>query len=147
MTKLIIYNAKFSMSVDINPTATQVLVGVQSMNTVFLFNYTTTTLTLVTSVDNGEGIGFGKSVAWLSDTPDTIAILANVYSTNNIWNSSKIYIYESPLMNNSTSISIFPNIQQPIPNLISSVFSISSQLQLLSPSRYSRLYLCHSLSS
>ncbi|CAF1156572.1 unnamed protein product [Rotaria sordida] len=54
-----LYAAKFDMSVSIDPTGTQVLVGIQSMNTVFLFSYTTTTLTFVSLIDNGQGIGFG----------------------------------------------------------------------------------------
>jgi len=116
------YNPKFDMSVSINPAATQVLVGIQVMNTVFLFSYNTTTLTLVTSVDNRQGIGFGKGVAWLSDTLNSFAILANVYSASYVWSSSKIYIYNSPLTNSSTPISIFPNIQQPLYSVMSSVF-------------------------
>ena len=113
---------KFDMSVSINPQATQVLVGIQSINTVFLFNYSTTTLTLVTSLDNGRGIGFGKGVAWLNDTFQSIAILANVYSSAYVWSSSKIYIYNSPLMSTSTPASIFPNIQQQLYADMSSVF-------------------------
>lgn len=116
------YKAKYDMSVSINPTATQVLVGIQEMNTVFLFNYTITTLTLITSKDNGHGIGFGKGVVWLSDTLDSVAILANVYSTNYVWISSKIYIYDSPLKSISVPISIFPNIQQSLYSYMSSVF-------------------------
>ncbi|CAF4202561.1 unnamed protein product [Rotaria sordida] len=53
-----LYAAKFDMSVSIDPRGTQVLVGIQSMNTVFLFSYTTTALTFVSSIDNGQGIGF-----------------------------------------------------------------------------------------
>ncbi|CAF4686130.1 unnamed protein product, partial [Rotaria sp. Silwood1] len=113
---------KFDMSVSINPTATQVLIGIQSMNTVFLFNYTTTTLTLVTSIDKGRGIGFGKGVAWLNDTLNSVAILANVYSTSYVWSSSKIYVYDSPLTSASKPISIFPNNEQPLYSYMSSVF-------------------------
>ena len=116
------YAAKFDMSVSINPTAPSVLVGIQAMNTVLLFTYSGTALTLVTSKDNGQAIGFGKSVAWLSDTLNSVAILANVYSSNYVWSSSKIYLYDSPWTNTSTPISIFPNIQQQLYSYMSSIF-------------------------
>jgi hypothetical protein len=116
------YNAKFDMSVSINPAATQALVGIQIMNSVFLFSYTPKTLTLVTSVGNGQGTGFGKGVVWLSDALKSIAILANVYSASYVWSSSQIYIYNSPLTSSSTPISIFPNIQQPLYSFMSPVF-------------------------
>ncbi|CAF1405986.1 unnamed protein product [Adineta steineri] len=116
------YAAKFDMSVSINPIATQVLVGIQSINTVFLFHYTTTALTLISSMSPGQAIGFGKGVAWLSYTFNRFAILVNVYSTDYVWSSSKIYIYDSTLTNTSTPISIFPNIQQPLYNYMSPVF-------------------------
>ncbi|CAF4165329.1 unnamed protein product, partial [Adineta steineri] len=116
------YAAKFDMSVSINPITTQVLVGIQSINTVFLFSYTTTTLTLISSMSPGQAIGFGKGVAWLSYTLNSFAILVNVYSINYIWSSSKIYIYGSTLTNTSTPVSIFPNIQQPLYSYMSSIF-------------------------
>ncbi|CAF2712645.1 unnamed protein product [Rotaria sp. Silwood2] len=116
------HDPKFDMSVSINPTATQVLIGIQSMNTVFLLSYATLTLTLVTSIDNGRGLGFGKGVAWLNDTLNSVVILANVYSTNYVWSSSKIYVYDSPLANTSRPVSIFPNSQQPLYSYMSSVF-------------------------
>ena len=117
------YAARFGMSVSINPSATQVLVGVQWMNMVLLFSYSTTTLTLVTLKDNGHGTaGFGKGVAWFGDSANSFAILANVYSRSYDWSSSKIYIYNSPLTNISNPTSIFPNIQQPLYSYMSSVF-------------------------
>ncbi|CAF1431486.1 unnamed protein product, partial [Adineta steineri] len=67
-------------------------------------------------------IGFGKGVAWLSYTLNSFAILVNVYSTNYVWSSSKIYIYGSTLTNTSTPVSIFPNIQQPLYSYMSSIF-------------------------
>ena len=110
------------MSVSINPIATQVLVGIQLMNAVFLFSYTTSTLTFVTSIDKGRGLGFGKSVAWLRDTRSSVAILANVYSTTYVWSSSNIHIYDSPLTRTSTPVSIFANSQQLLYSYMSSVF-------------------------
>ena len=115
-------NAKYSMSISINPIGKQVLVGIQSLNTVFLFNYTATALTLVISVDNGHAIGFGKGVAWLNYTLNSFAILVNVYSMSYVWSSSKIYVYESSLQNSATPVSIFPNIQQPLYSYMSPVF-------------------------
>ncbi len=50
------YAAKFDMSVSVNPTARQVLIGIKSINTVFLFSYTNTAWTLVSSVGNGQAI-------------------------------------------------------------------------------------------
>ncbi|CAF0817948.1 unnamed protein product [Didymodactylos carnosus] len=61
------YAAKYDMSVAIN-TIGQVLVGIQSMNSVFLFSTNGTTMTLVTWRDNGRSLGFGKGVAWLGFT-------------------------------------------------------------------------------
>ncbi|CAF0836941.1 unnamed protein product [Adineta steineri] len=116
------YAAKYDMSVSINPITTQVLVGIQSINTVFLFHYTTTALALISSMSPSQAIGFGKGVAWLSYTLNRFAILVNVYSTDYVWSSSKIYIYDSTLTNISSPISIFPNIQQPLYNYMSPVF-------------------------
>ena len=56
------YVAKFDMSVSINAIVTQVLVGVQLINSVYLFSYNATSLTLITSINNGRGTGFGKDV-------------------------------------------------------------------------------------
>ena len=117
------YAAEFDMSVSINPAATQVLVGIQWMNMVLLFNYTTTSLTLITLKDNGKrNIGFGKSVGWFSDGVDRFAILANVYSRTYDWSSSQINIYDSLLTNISKPFSVFPNIEQPLYSYMSSVF-------------------------
>ena len=117
------YDAKFDMSVSINPTATQVLVGIQSMNMVLLFNYTNTSLTLITTRDHGpKQVGFGKSVAWFSDAVDRFAILANVYSRSYNWISSQINIYHSPLINISKPFSVFPNSQQPLFSFMSPIF-------------------------
>jgi uncharacterized membrane protein len=110
------------MSVSINPITRQALVGIQSMNTVFLFNYTTTALTLITSIDNGRAIGFGKGVAWLDYTLNSFAILVNVYSMSYVWSSSNIYVYDSIMTNTSTPDSVFPSIQQQLYSYMSSVF-------------------------
>ena len=116
------YAAKFDMSVSIDPTATQALVGIQWMNIVLLFNYTPT-LMLITSKDNGPGaIGFGKGVVWFNDSGHSFAVLANVYSRNYAWISSKIYVYNGQLTNISKPISIFPNIQQPLYSFMSPIF-------------------------
>ena len=106
------------MSVSMSPTNKQALVGIQLINTVFLFDYTRSTLTFVSSLvkppTEARDFGFGKGVAWLNDTQHGFAIIHNVYSYDNRWRSSKISVYDSPLTSNSTPISIFPNIQQPL---------------------------------
>jgi hypothetical protein len=111
------------MSVSVNPTAKQALVGIQSMNMVFLFGYTLTPLTLVSFLSPpGQAVGFGKGVAWLDYTLNSFAILVNVYSMSYVWSSSNIYVYESALTNISTPVSVFPNIQQSLYTYMSSVF-------------------------
>ena len=109
------YEPKLGMSVSINPRATHALVGIQWLNTVLLFNYTTVALTLVALKNDGqETIGFGKNVAWLDDVTNSFAILANKYSISYAWISSQIYIYDSLLTNNSKPVSIIPNVEQPL---------------------------------
>ncbi|CAF3445522.1 unnamed protein product [Rotaria socialis] len=116
------YNPQYAISVSMNPNVGQVIVGMPLINTVLLFNYNNTNLTLVALLKNGQGNGFGKGVAWLSDTLNSVAILANVYSDSYVWSSSKIYVYDSPLTNNSKPISIFPNSEQPLYRYVSPIF-------------------------
>jgi hypothetical protein len=113
------------MSVKINSNdATRVLVGMPFLNTVFLFVISNNgkNLTLADSLDNGQTVGFGKSVAWL--TYSQAAILVSTYSLDYLtWYSSKIYLYTSF---NGTSLptsptAVFPNSQQPIPSTINSI--------------------------
>ena len=128
------YEPKLGMSVSINPRATHALVGIQWLNTVLLFNYTTVALTLVALKNDGqETIGFGKNVAWLDDVTNSFAILANKYSITYYWMSSQIYIYDSLLTNNSKPVSIIPNVEQPLFYYFSSVLIniISTSTNLL----------------
>jgi hypothetical protein len=117
-----LYNPKYDISVSLNPLTAQVLIGIQSMNSVVLMSYANQTLTLLAMQNNGQkSIGFGKGVAWL-DNNSSVAILVNVYTlTSYTWVSSQIYLYES-FTNTSSPISIFPNIQQPLFSNMSPIF-------------------------
>ena len=117
-----LYSAKYDMSVSLNPVTAQVLIGIQSMNTVFLLSYANQTLTLSAVQNNGPKFtGFGKGVAWL-DNNTAVAILVNVYtSTTYTWVSSQIYLYQT-FTNTSSPISALPNIQQSLFYNMSPVF-------------------------
>jgi hypothetical protein len=106
------YTPQYDMSVSLNPVTAQVLIGIQSMNTVFLISYANQNLTLIAMQNNGpKFIGFGKGVAWL-DENNSVAILVNVYtSTTYTWVSSQIYLYQT-FTNTSSPISVLPNVQQ-----------------------------------
>ncbi|UJR17028.1 hypothetical protein I4U23_003926 [Adineta vaga] len=117
------WSSKFTMSVKINSNdSTRVLIGMPFLNTVFLFVVTNgTNLTLASSMNNGQSVGFGKGVAWL--TQSQAAILTTTYSSDYLtWYSSQIYIYTSLNDTNIPSIptSVIPNAQQPIPSTINS---------------------------
>jgi hypothetical protein len=118
------WNNKYTMSVKINSDdPTRVLVGMPFLNTVFLFVISNngTNLTLANSIDNGQSVGYGKSVTWLTDSQ--AAILVSTYSLDYVtWYSSKIYLYTS--LNNtilpSLPSAVIPNAQQPLPSTINS---------------------------
>jgi hypothetical protein len=93
------------------------------LNTVFLFVISNngTNLTLASSMNNGQSVGYGKSVTWL--TTSQAAILVSTYSLNYVaWYSSDIYLYTS--LNNtivpSLPSAVIPNAQQPLPSTINS---------------------------
>jgi hypothetical protein len=93
------------------------------LNTVFLFvvGSNGTSLTLASSIDNGQSVGYGKSVSWL--TTSQAAILVSTYSFDYLtWYSSQIYLYTS--LNNtmmpSSPTAVIPNSQQPLPSTINS---------------------------
>jgi hypothetical protein len=118
------WNDKYTMSVKINSDdPTRVLVGMPFLNTVFLFVISNngTNLRLASSRDNGQSVGYGKSVTWLTNSQ--AAILVSTYSLNYVaWYSSDIYLYTSL---NDTIIpslpsAVIPNAQQPLPSTISS---------------------------
>jgi hypothetical protein len=93
------------------------------LNTVFLFVISNngTNLTLASYIDNGQSVGYGKSVTWLTNSQ--AAILVSTYSSDySTWYSSQVYLYTSL---NSTSIPSSPsavifNSQQPLPSTINS---------------------------
>ncbi len=116
------WSNQYVMSVNINSDdSSRVLIGMPFLNIVFLLiiSLNGSNLTLNSFVDNGNSIGFGKSVAWLSNSH--AAILSSNYQTNN---PSKIYLYKS--LNNTTLPSspsvIFPNIQQTLSTTINGRF-------------------------
>ncbi|CAF3717154.1 unnamed protein product, partial [Adineta steineri] len=116
------WSNKYVMSVTINPDdPNRVLVGMPFINIVFLLIVSSngTDIILNSFVDNGDSIGFGKSVAWLSDSEAAI-----LTSNHLISNSSKVYLYKS--LNNmslsSKPSAIFPNVQQRLPPTINARF-------------------------
>ncbi|UJR10992.1 hypothetical protein I4U23_015176 [Adineta vaga] len=140
------WSNKYVMSVNINSDdPSQVLVGMPFLNIVFLLIVSSNgnSLTLHSFVDNGNSVGFGKSVAWLSNSE--VAILHSNYITDV---SSKIYLYK-PFDNKilpSLPTVIFPNIYQPLPITINTRFirmistpksivilAINSEILLISP--------------
>ncbi|CAF2064023.1 unnamed protein product [Rotaria magnacalcarata] len=129
------WSSQHTMSVKINSNdPTRVLVGMPYINTVFLFviGNSGTSLTLASSLGNGNSVGFGKSVTWL--TKAQAAILVTTYSANYLtYYSSAVYLYTNLSNSNipAKPSAIFPNSQQPIPptinsNLIRMVSSPSS---------------------
>jgi hypothetical protein len=118
------WNNKYIMSVKINSDdPTRVLVGMPFLNTVFLFvvGNNGASLTLASSMYNGQLIGFGKSVTWL--TSSQAAILVTTYSYDYLtWYSSQIYLYTTLSSTNlpASPTAVFPNSQQPIPSTINS---------------------------
>jgi hypothetical protein len=106
------------MSVDINSEdPTQILIGMPFLNIVSLLivSLDGSKITRHSFIDSVDSKGFGKSVAWLSNSQ--AAILSSNSPTDD---SSKIYFYTS--LNNMTLPSsppvIFPNIQQPLPTTL-----------------------------
>jgi hypothetical protein len=118
------WSSKYTMSVKINSDdPTRVLIGMPFLNTAFLFAISNngTNITLASYIDNGQSVGFGKSVTWL--TTSQAAILVTTYSSDyTTWLSSNIYLYTS-LSNTtlpSSPTAVFPNSQQPLPSTINS---------------------------
>ncbi|CAF1380842.1 unnamed protein product [Rotaria sordida] len=118
------WSSQYTMSVKINSNdSTRVLIGMPFLNTVFLFVVSNngTNLTLTSYFENGQSVGYGTSVSWL--TSSQAAILVSTYSLNYLtWYSSKIYLYTS--LNDtivpSSPSAVIPNAQQPLPSTINS---------------------------
>jgi len=110
------YNSLYAMSVcisDIN----SVLIGVQSMNSIFSFTASSTSLhaTGYQFLNTVPSIGFGKAVGWLDNT--TGAVLLNNFTIDYIqWRSSNIQLYlltsSNSLTNSLTASATFPNARQ-----------------------------------
>ena len=129
------WSSKYIMSVSINgDDPSQVLIGMPFLNIAFLLNVNLngSNITMNSYIDNGDSIGFGKSVVWLSKSQ--AAILSSNSPKND---SSKIYLYDSF---NKTTLPpspdfVFPNIQQSLPSTINARFirmiSIGNSLAIL----------------
>ncbi|CAF0719899.1 unnamed protein product [Adineta ricciae] len=118
-----VWNSKYTISVKINSDdPAKVLVGMPFLNTVFFFTVTNNSnLTLASYLDDGESVGYGKSVTWLTNSQ--AVILVSSYSFDYLtWYSTKVYVYTS--LSNTTLPSsptvVIPNTQQPIPSTINS---------------------------
>ncbi|UJR37191.1 hypothetical protein I4U23_029899 [Adineta vaga] len=129
----------YDMSVSINNNG-DVLVGVQSMNTVYHLYVDPINLTKIIfkssriASTTKSGLGFGKKVAWLDDT--TAVILANNVSLDYTdWYSSKIEIYDlsggNELNNTQEPFSSFPT-------AIQSRYSIFTNHIILMAASYNR---------
>ncbi|CAF0984169.1 unnamed protein product [Adineta ricciae] len=134
------YTAQFVMSVSICWQTQQVLIGVQSLNTVYLYSLNDTQTPIGVRQTGMNLMGYGKSVAWLDQTCQKAVILANAYSYSNYeWISSSVHIYDiqSDGFNDSTQpILAYPNALQTLhqsmnPSFIRLTCSPSGHLGLL----------------
>jgi hypothetical protein len=126
------WSSKYIMSVSINgDDSSQVLIGMPFLNIVFLLNVNLngTNITMNSFIDNGDSIGFGKSVVWLSKSQ--AAILS---SNSPKHDSSKIDLFNKTTLPPSPDF-VFPNIQQSLPSTINARFirmiSIGNSLAIL----------------
>ena len=118
------WSSKYTISVKINVyDSRRVLVGMPFLNTVFTFTVENsgTSLQLNSSRNNGNSVGFGKSVTWL--TSSQAAILSLSYSMD--WKtlySARVNIYTSMTGNeiSASPTAVIPNSQQPLPSTLSS---------------------------
>ena len=109
-----LFHSKYTMSVSIDSHSDNVLVGIQSMNTVFRFEVDDASdrLNYSSSRWNGKHLGYGKSVAWLNEG-STIVVLANQYSLQYAWISSNTYLYNRSDTTMTTVESFFPSDTMP----------------------------------
>jgi hypothetical protein len=110
------YNSLYVMSISTNDY-NYALIGVQSLNTVFLYYASSTSLTPISSRFLGTvpSIGFGKGVGWLDNK--TAAILVNNFTVDYIqWRSSVMELYpitsSNSLSNSISAYASFPNSRQ-----------------------------------
>ena len=118
------WTSKLTMSAKINGNdSRQVLVGMPFLDTAFLLVALEngTYLVMVSAVSGHESVGFGKGVAWLSNTQ--AAILYAEHSRDYadfIWSRICIYaLLDGPALSSSAS-AVIPNAQQPLPSTIKS---------------------------
>jgi hypothetical protein len=110
------YNSFYAMSVSISDL-NSVLIGVQSMNSVFSFSASSTSLTArgYRFLNSVPSVGFGKAVGWLDSTSG--AILLNNFTIDYVqWRSSNIQLYSlttTNLLSNTLSVyASFPSASQ-----------------------------------
>ncbi|CAF1400512.1 unnamed protein product [Adineta steineri] len=110
------YIAQLVMSVSICWQTQHVLIGIQSLNTVFLYSLNDTHNPISTRQNGLDLMGYGKSVAWLDKHGNKAVILANTYSYSTYqWISSSVHIYDIQSDGFSDLIQpiyIYPNSQQ-----------------------------------
>ncbi|CAF4010281.1 unnamed protein product, partial [Rotaria magnacalcarata] len=131
------YAAQYDMSVSINPTGDQVLLGIQITNTIVLLNVNRSANKFILapqSFSNGQAIGMGKAVGWFD--ANTSVVLVNTYSLSYIWSASRVFVYNMALFNSSGIMSVFPNAQQPLatgfgPILITLVVTVTGTVTML----------------
>ncbi|CAM4833787.1 unnamed protein product [Rotaria magnacalcarata] len=121
-----VYTSPLVLSVSVAWSTGYVLIGVQSLNTVFLYSLNDTSNPIGTR-DNGiELMGYGKSVGWLDDHGHKAVILANSYEYSTFqWISSSIHVYDiqsNGFSNGVLPILIYPNSQQVLHPLITASF-------------------------
>ena len=143
------WNRKLTMSVKINgDDPTRVLVGMPFLNTVFLFQVSSSgrSLSMASSISYLESVGFGKSVTWLSSTQ--AAILFSAYAPDyTTWYRSLIYVYAWLNDTNlpSSPTAVIPNSQQPLPSTINGKFirliSTPKDIAILDPAGGAMLIL------
>ncbi|UJR16923.1 hypothetical protein I4U23_003821 [Adineta vaga] len=120
------YTPQSVMSVSISWHTQCVLIGVQSLNSVFLYSLNDTRAPISFRQTGAGLMGYGKSVAWLDKTGHKAVILANAYSYSNYqWISSSVHVYDiqSDGFNDSTKpVLIYPNGQQTLQNAMDPAF-------------------------
>lgn len=134
-----LYSAKYDMSVSINGRG-EVLVGMPFINRVFLLSVNLSNpvaLVYKSRFTNGPSVGYGKGVCWLNNG-SMAAVLANVYSLDYEWQSSRIQIYDmqaSLYNSDSQPLSVFPNYHQNLPthfhSILLNIISSSTLLTLM----------------
>jgi hypothetical protein len=120
------YTPQSVMSVSICWQTQQVLIGIQSLNTVLLYSLNNTHNPISTRQNGLNLMGYGKSVAWLDSTGHKAVIMANMYTYSTYqWISSAVHVYDvqSDGFSDSTQpILVYPNSQQVLFQMMAASF-------------------------